>query len=168
MIPKERSMRPIETIKALGLLLILFSLSACAEPYVTGQTSSFGTLERSSGSQPYFISTNGERVRSPEFKQYAASIARRLSAHDWDRVGSINEAKYIVLIDYGIRGYERYFEMDVIDASSNSVVYETKVASFGRSGVFGVVSECIFDFALENFPEEGSVNHAGLMEACGQ
>ena len=61
---------------------------------------------------------------------------------------------------YGIVGsstdsyteYHRFFNLNIFDSTNNTPVYETKAVSKGSSATFGKVAECMFNSALENFP----------------
>lgn len=74
--------------------------------------------------------------------------------------GSFSGTSYTVPT-YGVVGsvsgsrteYHRYFKLSMFDSRSNTPVYETQATSKGSSGTFGQVAECIFNSALEAFPQ---------------
>ncbi|MGC6516643.1 MAG: DUF4136 domain-containing protein [Candidatus Puniceispirillaceae bacterium] len=214
----------------LALLFCLSLLSGCMGTRVHGQVSSFSSLTSTSYGEPFVILPSDQQANSAEFSSYSASLSRRLSRQGWYRVNSIDEAKYVVLIDYGVAGsreisgsvpiygqtgggttthsgtfntygsgygsssygnysgtsysmptygvvgsrsysrteYERYFQMKVIDTFNDNPVYETKVASAGSSATFGLVAECIFDLALDNFPYGGNKSGVVMLDQCGK
>ena len=207
------------------LLLLSLSLFACQR--LDAEVSSFSSLEPSTSGESFFILPNDTQAISAEFSQYADSISKRLNKQGWYRVANLDEARYVILLDYGIAGsstktgskpiygqtgggttthsgtfntygsssgnaygsytgtshtrstfgvvgssnysysiYQRYFQMRVVDITSDAPVYETKVASEGSSSVFGLVADCIFDVALEDFPLQSSGKKTILMDEC--
>lgn len=104
----------------------------------------------------------------------------------WYRVTEPSEAKYLMFLDYGVAGsstkvfshndeddivsstrHHRYFQITVIDAISETPVYEIKVASRGKSSTFGAVAECIFEMALKDFPQQLTTKESIMMDNCG-
>jgi len=176
-------------------LLLFFSVFMSGCSMVKGQVSSFSSLTSNSVGETFFMLPDDQQASSAEFDQYASSIARRLEKKGWYRVMSPDEAKYAVLLDYGITGsseklgsrpiyghtgggvvgvqsysytqYQRYFQMKVVEIEADKAVYETKVASQGTNASFGVVAECIFDMALADFPLQSSSSKLILMDGCG-
>ena len=84
------------------LLFISIFMSGCLR--VNGQVSSFSSLTSNSVGETFFILPDEQQASSAEFDQYASSIARRLEKKGWYRVMSPDEAKYAMLLDYGIAG----------------------------------------------------------------
>ena len=85
-------------------LLLFFSVLMSGCLMVKGQVSSFSSLTTNSVGETFFMLPNDQQASSAEFDQYASSIARRLEKKGWYRVMSPDEAKYAVLLDYGIAG----------------------------------------------------------------
>ncbi len=208
--------------KTLTILFALTMLTGCLA--VRSEITSFSTLSEISQGDTFVVLPNDEQKTSAEFESYASSIAQRLQTKGWYRVDSFEEAKYIVLVNYGISGsvnktssspiygqtgggttshfgtlsnpgtfgttysgtsytaptygvvgtklssrteHQRYFVMKVIEKSTEKAVYETKATSGGSSGQFGIVAECIFDMALENFPHQQSGRSIAMTSNCG-
>ena len=86
------------------LCICLGFLTGCIGTRVQGQVSSFSSLSSSSYGEPFFILPNDQQANSAEFRSYSSSISNRLARNGWYRVNSINEAKYVVLVDYGVAG----------------------------------------------------------------
>jgi hypothetical protein len=74
--------------------------------------------------------------------------------------GSYSGTSY-TMPTYGVVGsvsgsrtvYQRFFKLTMFDSRNNTPVYETQASSNGSSGTFGQVAECIFNSALESFPQ---------------
>ena len=90
----------IKPLMLLGFLSLI--LSGCQR--VQGQVSSFSSLTSVTMGEPFFMMPSEQQATSAEFNQYAASVARRLENKGWYRVMKPDEAKYMVLIDYGVAG----------------------------------------------------------------
>ena len=217
------------TLKICLVSALALTIIGCQQrTSVVSDVSSFSSLSPTSYGEPFFILPNEQQATSVEFSQYSSSVSKRLQRKGWYRVMDASEAKYIVLLDYGVAGsstktgsvpiigqtsggttshsgtfntygggygssygsysgssytmptwgvvgsraysyttYQRYFQMKVIDRTSDAPVFETKAASEGTSATFGQVAECIFDMALANFPLQSSSTSSVFMEECG-
>ena len=63
---------------------------------------SFLTPQVSGGA--YYVLPSQERASSVEFLQYSQSIGKRSSKKGWYQVANESEAKFEVLLDYGVAG----------------------------------------------------------------
>ena len=85
------------------VILVALSLMGCLR--VETQISSFSSF---TGGPPlgetFYILPNRDQQGSAEFRQYAGSIARRLEARGWSSVESLDEAKFVVSMNYGVGG----------------------------------------------------------------
>ena len=217
------------TLKICLVSALALTIIGCQQrTSVFSDVSSFSSLSPTSYGEPFFILPNEQQATSVEFSQYSSSVSKRLQRKGWYRVMDASEAKYIVLLDYGVASsstktgsvpiigqtsggttshsgtfntygggygssygsysgssytmptwgvvgsraysyttYQRYFQMKVIDRTSDAPVFETKAASEGTSATFGQVAECIFDMALANFPLQSSSSSSVFMDECG-
>ena len=82
--------------------VVLFGLFISGCQMVKGQVSSFSSLSPTTSGEPFFVLPTEVQSTSAEFNQYANSVARRLSRKGWYRVMDANQARYVVLLDYGV------------------------------------------------------------------
>ena len=85
------------------IVLVVLSLIAC-QRHVKSQVSSFSLLAPSTFGERYIFLPNQEQSKSAEYSQYASSISKLLRRRGWIRVSDPNQAKFVVLIDYGVAG----------------------------------------------------------------
>ena len=177
------------------IMALALGLAGCVLMPVKSDVSSFSNLIEIVNGDTFFISPNEHQRLSAEFHAYALSISNRLAQKGWEQSESKNQSKFIISLDYGVSGnnvktssspvytgleqvdyasdsyttYERFFEMRIIEAGTLKPVYETKAKSEGGSATFGLIAECMFDMALENFPHSShKKNNMKAMAECGE
>ena len=88
--------------RAFLLGVLVFAFTACRPVYV--QHASFSSLTSLNHGDTFYVLPSNAQATSSQFSYYAASIAQRLSNKGWHRVSNPDDAKYIVLLDYGVSG----------------------------------------------------------------
>ena len=116
-----------------------FALSACG--VVGVEYSSFSALESLNEGDSFYIQPNDAQATSIEFNHYATSIARRLSSKGWHRVLNPDDARYIVLFDYGISGSSTQVGSVPIYGQTGSVSY---AGSPYATPTYGIVSSQVY------------------------
>lgn len=91
-----------EFSKFLMLAGFVSMMTACEQ--VQSEVVSFSSLAPQAPGGAYYVLPSQEQASSVEFLQYSQSIGRRLSKKGWYQVVNESEAKFIVLLDYGVAG----------------------------------------------------------------
>ena len=91
-----------EFSKFLMLAGFVSMMTACEQ--VQSEVVSFSSLAPQAPGGAYYVLPSQEQASSVEFLQYSQSIGRRLSKKGWYQVANESEAKFIVLLDYGVAG----------------------------------------------------------------
>ena len=111
------------------------ALSACST--VDVEYSSFSSLNSLNQGDTFYVLPSDAQATSGEFNHYATSIARRLASKGWYRVLHLDDAKYVILLDYGISGSST-------QVGSAPIFGQTSTGGYGAYGTysaptFGVV-----------------------------
>lgn len=119
-----------------------FALSACST--VDVEYSSFSSLNSLNQGDTFYVLPSDAQATSGEFNHYVTSITRRLSDKGWHRVLHLDDAKYIVLLDYGISGSSTA-------VGSAPIFGQTSAGGYGAYGTysaptFGVVGSQTYSF----------------------
>ena len=121
------------------------ALSACESPSsVIVDYSSFSALASLNQGDSFYIQPSEAQATSVEFNNYATSIARRLSDKGWHRVLRPDNARYVVLLNYGVSGSETH-------AGSTPIFGQTSAGGYGAYGTYsaptyGVVGSQSYSF----------------------
>ena len=86
------------------LMLAGFVSMTAACEQVQSEVVSFSSLTPQAPGGAYYVLPSQEQASSVEFLQHTQSIGRRLSKKGWYQVANESEAKFIVLLDYGVAG----------------------------------------------------------------
>ena len=108
-------------------LFLIFTMGACQRVHT--EVASFSSLPTTTSGEPFFLLPNEQQASSAEFNQYAASISRRLTSKGWYRVMDSNQAKYVIMMDYGVAG-------STTKTGSTPVYGQTGGGSTSHSGSF--------------------------------
>ena len=123
--------------RTFALLSGALFVSSCQT--VESEVTTFSALAPNSFGEPFLIVPSEEQSTSAEFAQYASSIAQRLSSKGWYRVTTRKEARYFVLIDYGVSGSSTSVQSYPIygqTGSNQSVTVSTAGTSTAVSSVY--------------------------------
>ena len=127
----------------LVFFVILVALSGCR--LVRSEISSFSSLSPTSYGESFYVLPSDNQKTSAEFSQYSNSVSRRLSQKGWFRVSNPSDARYIVLLDYGVSGStEKSFSTPIYGqtgggTTSHSGTFNTYGSGYG-SNTYGSYS----------------------------
>ena len=104
---------------------------------VQGQKSSFSTIGSVVVGEPFVILATDDQTKSAEFMQYAVSIANRLQKHGWYEVATESQAKYAVLLDFGISGSSQKITSMPTYGTTSTTVYPSYGGSAFSLSTYG-------------------------------
>ena len=133
----------IKNIKPIIFVFIAAAfMSSCMPSHVKSNVSSFSSLTSINSGDPFYVLPGEAQASSAEFNQYASSISRRLERKGWRRVSQIEQARYVVLIDYGVTGSSTKVSSLPIfgQTGGGSTTHSGTFNAYGSSNTHGIYS----------------------------
>ncbi len=124
-----------EIVKRLSVVFaVAIAFSACTR--VQSEVAHFNNLPAQTVGSSFVVVPTDSQVGSAQFSQYAASISRRLESLGFVTVGKLDDADYVVVFDFGVKGSRQISgSMPVFGQTGGGTTYHSGTASaFGTGG----------------------------------